>query len=66
MVNQLGSQGKRKITLGSSDEETLMKRLLQRYTDKDGILWWLRIYTPNARGTGLTPGQGTKIPHGMP
>ena len=24
---------------------------------------WLRFWAPNARGTGLTPGQGTKILH---
>ena len=24
---------------------------------------WLRFHTPNAEGTGLIPGWGTKIPH---
>ena len=26
---------------------------------------WLRICAPNARGTGLIPGWGTKIPHAV-
>ena len=27
------------------------------------VVQWLRLCTPNAGGTGLIPGQGTKVPH---
>ena len=27
------------------------------------VIWWLKLYVPNAGGVGLIPGQGTKIPH---
>ena len=26
----------------------------------EGFPWWLRLYTPNARGPGSIPGQGTR------
>ena len=26
---------------------------------------WLRLHTSTAGGTGLIPGQGTKVPHGV-
>ena len=29
------------------------------------MVQWLRLRTSNARGTGLIPGQGTKIPHAV-
>ena len=27
------------------------------------VVQWLRLHTPNARGRGLIPGRGTKMPH---
>ena len=29
------------------------------------VVQWLRVWACNAVGTGLIPGWGTKIPHGM-
>ena len=29
------------------------------------MVQWLRLHAPNAEGTGLNPGQGTKIPHAV-
>ena len=29
----------------------------------DLVVQWLRLHTPNARGRGLIPGRGTKMPH---
>ena len=27
------------------------------------VIQWLRLHTSDAKGTGLIPGQGTKIPY---
>ena len=42
--------------------------ICQVYFNKAGegtllVIWWLRICTSNARGTGSISGLGTKIPH---
>ena len=29
------------------------------------MVQWLRLHAPNTEGTGLNPGQGTKIPHAV-
>ena len=29
------------------------------------VVQWLRFHASNARGAGLIPGQGTKIPHAV-
>ena len=29
------------------------------------MIQWLRLHASTARGTGVIPGQGTKIPHAM-
>ena len=29
------------------------------------VIQWLRLHASTARGTGVIPGQGTKIPHAM-
>ena len=47
---------------GSSGDRKNLENIIQRDFHGDQ---WLRLQDSNARGRGLIPDQGTKIPHAM-
>ena len=51
-----------KSRLSMTEENNLIKNLIYGTCP---VVQWLRLWTLNAEGEGLIPGQGTKMPHGM-